>query len=178
MKWSNDIEKQTRRYAKKLIASQFSGQRDLVDDLVQDTVIRVYRFSDGVDEKRLERYVMRAAANICNDYRRHLSRRILEAELMDVCGNGDTIYDATGSGDVSAEEEMIARVSIEEYRKLVFKACSKRHAELFWARVALGMSYPDISVKYKITQQAARTSVHRANKEIQDYLEKQNEGTH
>jgi RNA polymerase sigma-70 factor (ECF subfamily) len=138
-----------------------SGERDEVEELVQDTFVRAFSSLEAFrGESSLRTWLFSIARRLMLDRRRaeRRQRAMVPIEPSDAA----TEYDAL---DALLAEEAESRV-----RKSVM-SLSPTQREVFTLRVEQGMAYREIAEIVGTTEGAARVHYHNAMRAVKEFLE-------
>ncbi len=129
------------------------GSRDLADEVLHETYLRLHR-SDvvGVIQKP-ESYIFRTALNIATDKQREASRRASLAEILTVTRLADDTPDLS--------REMEARLQVEVLKLALAELPPRRRAILIAARVE-GISHDDIARRLGLSRTMVQKELRRA----------------
>ncbi len=137
-----------------------SGEREDIEELVQDTFVRAFGSMDSFrGESSLRTWLFTIERRLMLD-RRRAERRKRETVPVKA-GDAITEYDAL---DLMLAEEAELRV-----RKAV-QALSPTQREVFVLRVEQGLSYKEIAELVGTTDGAARVHYHNAMRAVKEYL--------
>jgi RNA polymerase sigma-70 factor (ECF subfamily) len=136
------------------------GEREAVEELVQDTFVRAFSSLDSFrGESTLRTWLFTIARRLMVDRRRALSRRKDVGSLEDV--DAATSYTALDS--------LIADESERRVREAV-QRLSPTQREVFTLRVTEGLSYKEIAEIVGTTEGAARVHYHNALRTVKESL--------
>jgi RNA polymerase sigma-70 factor (ECF subfamily) len=137
------------------------GERDAVDELVQDTFVRAFQALDSFRaESSLRTWLFTIARRLVLDRRRAGARR--RAREVDVEADDATEHTAL---DVVVADETQARL----HRAVARLTPTQR--EVFTLRVAEGRSYKEIAHIAGTTEGAARVHYHNALRSVKEFLD-------
>ncbi|MGI8510442.1 MAG: RNA polymerase sigma factor [Gemmatimonadaceae bacterium] len=137
-----------------------SGQRDSVDEVVQDTFVRAFAAIDSFrGESAFRTWLFTIARRLILDRRRseHRSRNVSSVEE----GDAVTQFDALDS--------MVADESLMRVRRAL-GSLSPKQREIFTLRVEQGLSYKEIAEISGSTEGAARVHYHNAMRAVKEFL--------
>jgi RNA polymerase sigma-70 factor, ECF subfamily len=138
-----------------------SGERNEVDELVQDTFVRAFNSIDGFrGESSFRTWLFTIQRRLLLDRRRAEKRRRDKDEVQDDAAS--TEYDALDS------------VVADETRKRLQEAVgrlSPTQRDVFALRVAEGLSYKEIAEAVGTTEGAARVHYHNAMRAVKEFLD-------
>jgi len=138
-----------------------SGERDGIDELVQDTFVRAFNALDAFrSDSSLRTWLFTILHRLALDRRRAERRRGPSVELEE--GHAVQGYDAL---DALVAEETEARV-----RTAVAKL-SPLQRDVFVLRVTEGMAYADIAKAVGSTEGACRVHYHNAMRQVKEFLD-------
>jgi RNA polymerase sigma-70 factor, ECF subfamily len=137
-----------------------SGERNDVEELVQDTFVRAFGSIDGFrGESTFRTWLFTIERRLLLDRRRADKRRKDRNELQE--GDAATEYDALDS--VVADET-------EARLQQAVKRLSPTQREVFTLRIAEGLSYKEIAEAVGTTEGAARVHYHNAMRVVKEFL--------
>lgn len=138
-----------------------AGERNDVDELVQDTFVRAFNSLDGFrGESSFRTWLFTIERRLLLDRRRTEKRRRDRTEIQE--GDATTEYDALDS------------VMADETQKRLQEAVgrlSPTQREVFALRVAEGLSYKEIAEAVGTTEGAARVHYHNAMRAVKEFLD-------
>src|SRR6476619_1552137 len=138
-----------------------SGERNEVDELVQDTFIRAFNSLDGFrGDSSFRTWLFTIERRLLLDRRRAEKRRPSQVEVQE--SHAATEYDALDS--------MVAGEAANRVREAM-KKLSPTQREVFTLRVAQGLSYKEIAELVGTTEGAARVHYHNAMRAVKEYLD-------
>ncbi|HEU4643092.1 MAG TPA: sigma-70 family RNA polymerase sigma factor [Gemmatimonadaceae bacterium] len=136
------------------------GERQEVDEVVQDTFVRAFGSLDGFRaESSLRTWLFTIARNLVRD--RVRTRRLRREHVPIAEEDAATEHDAL---DAAVAEETEARMRAAVAR------LSPMQREVFTLRVTEGMSYKEIAEVVGSTEGAARVHYHNAMRAIKELL--------
>jgi RNA polymerase sigma-70 factor (ECF subfamily) len=137
------------------------GERDSVDEVVQDTFVRAFGAIDSFrGESTFRTWLFTIARRLILDRRRSERRSRVVATVEE--GDAVTAFDAL---DTMVADESMARV-----RRAV-EALSPRQKEIFTLRLEQGLSYKEIAELVGSTEGAARVHYHNAMRAVKEFLD-------
>ncbi|MEO8575924.1 MAG: RNA polymerase sigma factor [Gemmatimonadales bacterium] len=137
-----------------------SGEREEIEELVQDTFVRAFSSIDSFrGESSLRTWLFTIQKRLMLDRRRSEKRQ--RATVPVEAGDAVTEYDAL---DALLAEETESRV-----RRAV-TALSPTQREVFSLRVEQGLSYKDIAEIVGTTEGAARVHYHNAMRAVKEFV--------
>lgn len=138
-----------------------SGERNEVDELVQDTFVRAFNSLEGFrGESSFRTWLFTIERRLLLDRRRADKRRRDRTEIQE--DDAATEYDAL---DSVVADEMQQRLQ-EAVSRL-----SPTQREVFALRVGEGMSYKEIADAVGTTEGAARVHYHNAMRAVKEFLD-------
>jgi RNA polymerase sigma-70 factor (ECF subfamily) len=138
-----------------------SGERNEIDELVQDTFVRAFNSLDGFrGDSSFRTWLFTIERRLLLDRRRAEKRRRDRSEIQE--DDAATEYDALDS--VVADETQ-ARM------QRVVERLSPTQREVFTLRVAEGLSYKEIAESVGTTEGAARVHYHNAMRAVKEFLD-------
>jgi RNA polymerase sigma-70 factor (ECF subfamily) len=137
------------------------GERNEVDELVQDTFVRAFNSLDGFrGESSFRTWLFTIERRLLVDRRRSEKRRRDRVEIQE--DDASTEYDALD--DVVASET-------EQRMRQAMSRLSPTQKEVFTLRVAEGLSYKEIAAAVGTTEGAARVHYHNAMRAVKEFLD-------
>jgi RNA polymerase sigma-70 factor (ECF subfamily) len=137
-----------------------SGERNEVEELVQDTFVRAFGSIDGFrGESTFRTWLFTIERRLLLDRRRADKRRRDRNELQE--DDAATEYDAL---DWVVADETQARL------QQAVKHLSPTQREVFTLRIAEGLSYKEIAEAVGTTEGAARVHYHNAMRAVKEFL--------
>ena len=137
-----------------------SGERNEVDELVQDTFVRAFNSLDGFrGDSSFRTWLFTIERRLLLDRRRADKRRRDKTEVQE--GDAATEYDALDS--------VVADETQQRLRDAVGRL-SQTQKEVFTLRVAEGLSYKVIADAVGTTEGAARVHYHNAMRAVKEFL--------
>ena len=138
-----------------------SGERNDVDELVQDTFVRAFGSIDGFrGESAFRTWLFTIERRLLIDRRRSEKRRRDRTEIQE--DDAATEYNALDSVVADETEHRLQRV----VQKL-----SPTQREVFALRVGEGLSYKEIADAVGTTEGAARVHYHNAMRAVKEFLD-------
>src|SRR6478735_4388782 len=138
-----------------------SGERNEVDELVQDTFVRAFNSLEGFrGDSSFRTWLFTIQRRLLLDRRRSEKRRRDKDELQE--DDASTEYDALDS--VVADET-------QKRLQTAVKRLSPTQREVFSLRIAEGMSYKEIAEAVGTTEGAARVHYHNAMRAVKEFLD-------
>jgi RNA polymerase sigma-70 factor, ECF subfamily len=137
------------------------GERNDVEEVVQDTFVRAFASLDGFrGDSALRTWLFTIARRLVLDRRRAARRRGDQVEVHE--RDAATEYDSLDSV-VADETQRRLRAAMERL--------SPTQREVFVLRVSEGMSYREIADTVDTTEGAARVHYHNAMRAIKEFLD-------
>jgi RNA polymerase sigma-70 factor (ECF subfamily) len=137
-----------------------SGEREEIEELVQDTFVRAFASIDSFrGESSLRTWLFTIERRLMLDRRR--SERRLRATVPVEAADAVTEYDALDS--------LLAAEAESRVRKAV-GALSPMQREVFSLRVEQGLSYKEIADMVGTTEGAARVHYHNAMRAVKEFV--------
>jgi len=137
------------------------GERDEIDELVQDTFVRAFQGLDAFRaESSLRTWLFTIERRLVLDRRRAAARH--RARFDD--GEADAATEATALDAVVAEET-------EGRLRDAMTRLTKTQREVFMLRVGEGRSYREIAEIAGTTEGAARVHYHNAMRAVKEFLD-------
>lgn len=137
-----------------------SGERDGIDELVQDTFVRAFNSIDTFRaDSSLRTWLFTILRRLILDRRRSEMRRKDRVELEE--GHAVQAYDAL--------DTLVADETAQQVRKAV-EELSPLQREVFMLRVTEGMAYSEIARLVGSTEGACRVHYHNAMRSVKEYL--------
>ncbi|HEY9225547.1 MAG TPA: sigma-70 family RNA polymerase sigma factor [Gemmatimonadaceae bacterium] len=138
-----------------------SGERQDVDELVQDTFVRAFNSLDGFrGDSSFRTWLFTIQRRLLLDRRRAEKRRKDRDELHE--DDAATGYDALDS--------VVADETQKQLHEAV-KRLSPTQREVFTLRITEGMSYKEIAEAVGTTEGAARVHYHNAMRAVKEFLD-------
>jgi RNA polymerase sigma-70 factor, ECF subfamily len=138
-----------------------SGERNEVDELVQDTFVRAFNSLDGFrGDSSFRTWLFTIERRLLLDRRRAEKRRRDRTEVSE--DDAATEYDALDS--VVADET-------QQRLQQAVQRLSPTQREVFALRVAEGLSYKEIAEAVGTTEGAARVHYHNAMRAVKEFLD-------
>jgi RNA polymerase sigma-70 factor (ECF subfamily) len=138
-----------------------SGERNEVDELVQDTFVRAFNSIEGFrGESSFRTWLFTIERRLLLDRRRSEKRRRDKDEIQE--------------DDAATEYDALDSVVADETRKRLQAAVerlSPTQREVFTLRVAEGLSYKEIADAVGTTEGAARVHYHNAMRAVKEFLD-------
>jgi RNA polymerase sigma-70 factor, ECF subfamily len=137
------------------------GERDEVEEVVQDTFVRAFGSLDSFrGESTVRTWLLTIARNLLRDRQRGRKRAKLHVEIQD-----DDIVSSLDAleGTVAAETEQRLRAAVD--------TLSPMQRSIFTLRVTEGMSYREIAIAVGSTEGAARVHYHNAMRIIREKID-------
>jgi RNA polymerase sigma factor (sigma-70 family) len=139
------------------------GSRELADDVLHETWLRLHRTDAVGAVHRPESYILKVALNIATDKRREERRRASQAEVW------AAIRPQEQTRDLSRELE--ARSDVEVLKRALAELTPRRRAILIAARLD-GLSHEVIAKRLNISRTMVQKELRRAVRHCIDHLEK------
>ncbi|MEO8945107.1 MAG: RNA polymerase sigma factor [Gemmatimonadaceae bacterium] len=137
------------------------GERDSVDEVVQDTFVRAFGAIDSFrGDSAFRTWLFTIARRLILDRRRSERRSRIVATVEE--DDAMTTFDAL---DTMVADESMARV-----RRAV-EALSPKQREVFTLRLEQGLSYKEIADMVGSTEGAARVHYHNAMRSVKEFLD-------
>lgn len=137
-----------------------SGERDDIEELVQDTFVRAFGSIDSFrGESSLRTWLFTIEKRLMLDRRRAERRK--RAMVPVEAGDAITEYDALDSMLAEEAESRVAKA---------VQTLSPTQREVFVLRVEQGLSYKEIAELVGTTDGAARVHYHNAMRAVKEYL--------
>ena len=136
------------------------GERDGIEELVQDTFVRAFASLDSFrNESSLRTWLFTIERRLMLDRRRAERREMATVEIAD----SDSVSEY-GALDVLIAEEVQERV------RRSLDSLSPTQREVFTLRVQQGLSYKEIAEIVDSTEGAARVHYHNAIRSVKEFL--------
>jgi len=137
------------------------GERDNVDEVVQDTFVRAFGAIDSFrGESAFRTWLFTIARRLILDRRRSERRSRMVATVEE--GDAVTTFDAL--------DTMVADESMVRVRQAV-ETLSQKQREVFTLRLEQGLSYKEIAELVGSTEGAARVHYHNAMRAVKEFLD-------
>lgn len=138
-----------------------SGERNEVDELVQDTFVRAFHSLDGFrGESSFRTWLFTIERRLLVDRRRAEKRRRDRTEIQE--DDASTEYDAL--------DNVVADETEQRMRRAVDRL-SPTQKQVFTLRVGEGLSYKEIAEAVGTTEGAARVHYHNAMRVVKEFLD-------
>jgi RNA polymerase sigma-70 factor, ECF subfamily len=137
------------------------GERDEVEEVVQDTFVRAFGSLDSFrGESSFRTWLLTIARNLVRDRRRGRKRAKLQVEIQDddLVSSSDAL-----EGTVAAETEQRLHAAVQ--------TLSPMQRAIFTLRVTEGLSYREIAIAVGSTEGAARVHYHNAMRVIRERID-------
>jgi RNA polymerase sigma factor (sigma-70 family) len=129
------------------------GSRELADEVLHETYLRLHR-ADAVSAiEQPESYIYRVALNIAADRRRETRRRASQAEVLAAIALREPAPDLA--------QEMEVRFEVEALKGALAELTPRRRAILIAARVD-GLSHDVIATRFKISRTMVQKELRHA----------------
>ena len=136
------------------------GEREGIEDLVQDTFVRAFASLDSFrNESSLRTWLFTIERRLMLDRRRAERREAATVEIED----SDSV------SEYGALDALIAEEMQEKVRRSL-DALSPTQREVFTLRVQQGLSYKEIAAIVDSTEGAARVHYHNAIRTVKEFL--------
>lgn len=151
-----------RRHAQALARfAASSGERDEIDELVQDTFVRAFNSLDSFRaDSTLRTWLFTILRRLMLDRKRSEKRKRNQVELDE--GHAVQAYDAL---DTLVADETAVRV------RRAIERLSPLQKEVFVLRVTEGMAYGEIATMVGSTEGACRVHYHNAMRSVKEFLD-------
>ena len=138
-----------------------SGEREELDELVQDTFVRAFNSIDSFRaDSSLRTWLFTILRRLILDRKRSEKRRRNQVELDE--GHAVQAFDAL---DVLVADETAVRV------RRAIERLSPLQKEVFVLRVTEGMAYGEIAAMVGSTEGACRVHYHNAMRSVKEFLD-------
>jgi RNA polymerase sigma-70 factor, ECF subfamily len=137
------------------------GERDEVEEVVQDTFVRAFGSLDSFrGESSFRTWLLTIARNLVRDRQRGRKRAKLQVEIQDddLVSSSDAL-----EGTVAAETEQRLHAAVQ--------TLSPMQRAIFTLRVTEGLSYREIAIAVGSTEGAARVHYHNAMRVIREKID-------
>jgi RNA polymerase sigma-70 factor, ECF subfamily len=137
------------------------GERDEVEEVVQDTFVRAFGSLDSFrGESSFRTWLLTIARNLLRDRQRGRKRAKLQVEIQDddLVSSSDAL-----EGTVAAETEQRLHAAVQ--------TLSPMQRAIFTLRVTEGLSYREIAIAVGSTEGAARVHYHNAMRVIREKID-------
>jgi len=137
------------------------GERDEVEEVVQDTFVRAFGSLESFrGESSFRTWLLTIARNLLRDRQRGRKRAKHQVEVHDC----DLVSTSSAlEGAIAAETEQRLRVAVDTLSPL--------QRSIFTLRVTEGMSYREIAIAVGSTEGAARVHYHNAMRAIREKID-------
>jgi RNA polymerase sigma-70 factor (ECF subfamily) len=138
-----------------------AGERDAVDEVVQDTFVRAFGAIDSFrGDSSFRTWLFTIAKRLVLDRRRADRRSRIEGTV----GEGDAVTHFDALDGLVADESMLrVRQAVE--------SLSPKQREVFTLRVEQGLSYKEIADVIGSTEGATRVHYHNAMRAVKEFLD-------
>jgi RNA polymerase sigma-70 factor (ECF subfamily) len=138
-----------------------SGEREEIDELVQDTFVRAFNSLDTFRaDSSLRTWLFTILRRLVLDRKRSEKRRRNQVELDE--GHAVQAYDALDS--------LVADETAQRVKKAI-ERLSPLQKEVFVLRVTEGMAYGEIATLVGSTEGACRVHYHNAMRSVKEFLD-------
>lgn len=138
-----------------------SGERNDIDELVQDTFVRAFNSLDGFrGDSSFRTWLFTIQRRLLLDRRRAEKRRRDRDELQEQ--DAATEYDALDSVVADETQRQLAEA---------VKRLSPTQRQVFTLRITEGLSYKEIAEAVGTTEGAARVHYHNAMRTVKEFLD-------
>ena len=148
---------------------RLGGSPSEVEDLVQDTIVKLFRSANQyTSSDRFDAYVFRAARNVWIDSRRRAGVRGVSATT----DSGEDTADLLASVE-GPEREPFERMETEERAELLASAVERlddAHRIVFELGVIQGLPYAEVSLIVGVPVGTVKSRVHNALGKLRDLL--------
>ena len=137
------------------------GERDEIEEVVQDTFVRAFGSLDSFrGESTFRTWLLTIARNLLRDRQRSRKRAKLHVDIQDndIISSSDAL-----EGTVAAETEARMHEAVE--------SLSPMQRSIFTLRVTEGLSYKEIAIAVGSTEGAARVHYHNAMRAIREKID-------
>ena len=136
------------------------GERDDVEELVQDTFVRAFGSLHSFrGDSALRTWLFTIERRLVLDRRRAARRAPVAVEVTD----------ASAATEFTALDSMVAAETEQQVREAI-ERLSPTQREVFTLRVSEGLSYREIADVVGTTEGAARVHYHNAMRAVKEYL--------
>jgi len=137
------------------------GEREDIDELVQDTFVRAFGSLDGFrGDSSFRTWLFTIERRLVMDRRRAARRR----------PEGVEIAETDAATEFDALDELMADEAQSKVRKALDRLTPTQR-EVFLLRVSEGLAYKDIARTVSTTEGAARVHYHNAMRAIKEFLD-------
>jgi RNA polymerase sigma-70 factor (ECF subfamily) len=149
------------------------GRREVAEDLVQETFLKVYRFGSTFrgEDAKFSTWLYSVAGNQCRDYIRSSSRRPeisveeLEKEIA------EDFESVLSSPSISPVEDHLIRMELQAALKLVINSLPAKERMAILLREYQGLEYKEIARALSCPMGSVKVLLFRARKRIRERLE-------
>jgi len=137
------------------------GERDEIEEVVQDTFVRAFGSLDSFrGDSTFRTWLLTIARNLLRDRQRGRKRAGVHVEIQDddLVSSSDAL-----EGAVASETERRLRAAVEMLSPL--------QRSIFTLRVTEGLSYKEIAIAVGSTEGAARVHYHNAMRAIREKID-------
>lgn len=134
------------------------GESDIVDDLVQESFLRVLRYRESFrGEARFSTWLYRIARNVCLDHLTGMKKEVAIGDELSVDGDGVSL--PPSGGGVAPPISESERVSV---LRSALAMLPEEKRELLTLYRLEGLTYAQLSRRFGVSEGALRVRVHRA----------------
>jgi RNA polymerase sigma factor (sigma-70 family) len=144
------------------------GSRELADDVLHETYLRLHRNEAVGTIRQPDSYIFRVALNIAKDKRREERRRASQAEIFAAIQLQD--------GQPNLSREIEARSDVEALKRALAELPLRRRAILIAARVD-GLSHDTIAERFNISRTMVQKELRRAVHHCIGFIEESDAGS-
>lgn len=147
------------------LCGRFSNNSDIVDDLVQESFIKIYKSIKNFNRTgSVESYILAISYNVCLDYIKGLKRKnVVQIDSFDDLSMYVNFEELVDDGN-EEHNEFIENLS---YYLLKLPNSQKEAIKLFFLK---GMSHEEISKQLNISVGTSKSNLHKAKEKIKEIL--------
>lgn len=165
---STTFESAAARFQRKVysFAHYLLSNREEAEDVTQEVLLRLWRHEAGVDEARVEPWLLRVTRNACYDLLRR--RKSLAPFTSAASLDGDEARNVE-----SAEPDPESQVRASEFRQSLLEALDRLgepYKSVVILREVQGLAHREISEALGIPETTVRVHLHRGRKRLREQL--------
>jgi RNA polymerase sigma-70 factor (TIGR02960 family) len=150
------------------------GSFDEAEDLVQETLLRAWRFRDTFDGPHFRAWLYRIATNACLDAHRRDARRVPSlasfADVPWITPYPDRLLDEVAPSDDEPDRLVVARETVELAFIAALQLLPPRQRAVLLARDVLGWTADETSTQLDMTVASANSALQRARATLARHL--------
>lgn len=151
------------------IVRQFENDEEEVEELAQQIFVKCYEKLDSFKmNARFSSWLYMIAKNHCRDYAKNIRRQNRRFSEME-----EEVLDAH-MPETERPDEVMERQEWHQLLQEALDRLSPGYAQAFLYKYRDDMTYQAISKRMDLSVSALKVRVHRARKQLKEYIEKQN----